>query len=115
MNSFPETSTQPVAVLGLGAMGLPIAARLAGVFPVNGYDLSEDRLRLAQDAGVRPGGSARDAAAGASAVLLAVRNAEQLFLLGQAHGLGAADDSAVIRVLAPQRRVPPGPGRDGDG
>jgi 3-hydroxyisobutyrate dehydrogenase len=30
--------------------------------------------------------------------------AEQLFLLGQTQGLGAADDSAVIRVVAPARR-----------
>lgn len=29
--------------------------------------------------------------------------AEQLYLLGQAHGLGAADDSAVIKVIAPAR------------
>jgi 3-hydroxyisobutyrate dehydrogenase len=31
--------------------------------------------------------------------------AEQLFLLGAAQGLGAADDSAVIRVVAPDRRA----------
>jgi 3-hydroxyisobutyrate dehydrogenase len=30
--------------------------------------------------------------------------AEQLYLLGQAQGLGAADDSAVITVIAPTRR-----------
>jgi 3-hydroxyisobutyrate dehydrogenase len=30
--------------------------------------------------------------------------AEQLFLLGEAQGLAAADDSAVIRVVAPERR-----------
>jgi 3-hydroxyisobutyrate dehydrogenase len=29
--------------------------------------------------------------------------AEQLFLLGEAQGLGAHDDSAVIRVIAPER------------
>lgn len=28
--------------------------------------------------------------------------AEQLYLLGEAHGLAAADDSAVIKVVAPQ-------------
>ncbi|MFD3446295.1 NAD(P)-dependent oxidoreductase, partial [Microbacteriaceae bacterium 4G12] len=31
--------------------------------------------------------------------------AEQLFLLGQAQGLGERDDSAVIRVVAPARRT----------
>ena len=30
---------------------------------------------------------------------------EQLYLLGQAHGLAAADDSAVIKVVAPTRRT----------
>jgi 3-hydroxyisobutyrate dehydrogenase len=30
--------------------------------------------------------------------------AEQLFLLGEAQGLGGLDDSAVIRVVAPDRR-----------
>ena len=29
--------------------------------------------------------------------------AEQLYLVGEAHGLGEADDSAVIRVVAPRR------------
>jgi 3-hydroxyisobutyrate dehydrogenase len=33
--------------------------------------------------------------------------AEQLYLLGQAQGLAAEDDSAVIRVVAPTRREPP--------
>ena len=32
--------------------------------------------------------------------------AEQLYLLGQAQGLAAADDSAVIKVVAPMRRHP---------
>jgi 3-hydroxyisobutyrate dehydrogenase len=30
--------------------------------------------------------------------------AEQLYLLGQAQGLGESDDSSVIRVVAPHRR-----------
>jgi 3-hydroxyisobutyrate dehydrogenase len=30
--------------------------------------------------------------------------AEQLYLLGQTQGLGAADDSAVIKVVAPAKR-----------
>jgi 3-hydroxyisobutyrate dehydrogenase len=29
--------------------------------------------------------------------------AEQLYLLGASHGLGARDDSAVITVVAPER------------
>jgi 3-hydroxyisobutyrate dehydrogenase len=42
-------------------------------------------------------------AAGLAAPVAAA--AEQLYLLGQAQGLAAADDSAVIKVLAPTRRT----------
>ncbi|WP_038075385.1 NAD(P)-binding domain-containing protein, partial [Corynebacterium otitidis] len=67
-----------VAVLGLGAMGLPIATNLARSFTVRGYDPDPGRSRLAAEAGVSPAGSAREAADGADAVLLAVRNRPQL-------------------------------------
>ena len=89
-----------VAVLGLGAMGLPMAARLAGVFPVHGFDISAERLRLAQDAGVRRHDSARDAATGAQAVLLAVRNAEQLdAVLFGADGVAAVLEPGAVVIL----------------
>ena len=42
-------------------------------------------------------------AAGLAAPVAAA--AEQLYLLGQAQGLAAADDSAVIKVVAPTRRT----------
>lgn len=68
-----------VAVLGLGAMGLPMATNLANCgATVRGYDIAQARLDLAKDAGVEPAGSAQDAARGAQVVLVAVRNAEQL-------------------------------------
>ncbi|MEX5270844.1 NAD(P)-dependent oxidoreductase [Kocuria sabuli] len=90
-----------VAVLGLGAMGLPMAARLAGAFAVNGYDISEERLRLAEDAGVRRHDSARSAATGADAVLLAVRNAPQLDeVLFGADGVAAALAPGAVVILA---------------
>lgn len=69
---------QTVAVLGLGAMGLPMATRLASTFQVRGYDISDQRLTLATDAGITPAESAQAAAEGAHAVLLAVRNNDQL-------------------------------------
>ncbi|MBO0679652.1 NAD(P)-dependent oxidoreductase [Mycolicibacterium sp. S2-37] len=37
----------PIAVCGLGQMGLPVAARLAGGFDVTAFDLNADRRRLA--------------------------------------------------------------------
>jgi 3-hydroxyisobutyrate dehydrogenase len=67
-----------VTVLGLGAMGLPMATRLTSRLTVHGFDVAAERLSLAAEAGVLPFPSAREAAAGADAVLLAVRNAAQL-------------------------------------
>ena len=75
----PDLSGRVVAVLGLGAMGLPMATNLArhGA-TVRGYDIAQARLDLASAAGVAPSAGARPAADGASVVLLAVRNQEQL-------------------------------------
>lgn len=67
-----------IAVLGLGAMGLPMAARLAGQLTVRGFDINEGRRRLGNNAGIETFDSAREAAAGASVVLVAVRNGDQL-------------------------------------
>ena len=72
------TPRYTVAVLGLGAMGLPMATRLATGLTVRGFDVAEERRRLATRAGVSCHGHAREAAGGADAVLLAVRNGEQL-------------------------------------
>src|SRR4051812_2221371 len=67
-----------VTVLGLGAMGLPMAARLATRLKVHGFDPAPERLALAEQAGVLRFDSARAAVEGADAVLLAVRNSVQL-------------------------------------
>ena len=72
------TTTPTVAVLGLGAMGLPMATNLATAFTVRGFDISEPRLALAREAGIVAATSARGAATGADLVLLAVRNRVQL-------------------------------------
>jgi len=77
--SATTTPTTPtVAVLGLGAMGLPMATHLATQLTVHGFDVAEDRLALAATQGVTRFDSARAAARGADAVILAVRNGEQL-------------------------------------
>lgn len=78
MTTTPEPKTPTVAVLGLGAMGLPMARRLAGAFAVRGFDPAEELRRAAHAAGVEAHGSARGAAAGTDVVLLAVRNAAQV-------------------------------------
>lgn len=71
-------TTPTVAVLGLGAMGLPMASRLATGLPVRGFDIAPDRMDLATSAGITACGSALEAVDGADALLLAVRNGEQL-------------------------------------
>ena len=83
-----------IAVLGLGAMGLPMATRLAEKYSVHGYDISEVRLALAEEAEVAATKSAREAATGANIVLLAVRNRAQLD-----DALYGAD--GVVEVLKP--------------
>lgn len=67
-----------VAVLGLGAMGLPMAACLAQSHRVTAFDVSAERLQLAGDSGVRPAGSAAEGGAAADAVVVSVRDAAQL-------------------------------------
>ncbi|GAA0503285.1 beta-hydroxyacid dehydrogenase [Saccharopolyspora subtropica] len=67
-----------VAVIGLGAMGLPMAGRLAAEFPVTAFDLDADRRAQAADAGATPATTAAEAAVDADVVLLAVRDQQQV-------------------------------------
>lgn len=67
-----------IAVLGLGAMGLPMATRLAGAFDVIGYDPMPASRTHAQEAGLTCAATAADAVEGSSVVLLAVRDAAQV-------------------------------------
>jgi 3-hydroxyisobutyrate dehydrogenase len=94
------TTDYQVTVLGLGAMGLPMATRLATQLTVHGFDIAEERLTLANDAGVRTFTSGRDAAHGADALLLAVRNGEQLtdVLFGE-QGVAAALKPGSVVIL----------------
>ena len=88
------TPDYTVAVLGLGAMGLPMATRLAEQLTVHGFDIAAARTELAAGSGVRTFPSAPQAAAGTDAVLLAVRDGAQLreVLFGE---------QGVAAVLAP--------------
>ena len=80
------TTAAAVAVLGLGAMGLPMATNLAERFPVRGFDVVAERRALAEQAGLAPAGTAAEAVAGADVVLIAVRDQAQLeeLLFGEA-------------------------------
>jgi 3-hydroxyisobutyrate dehydrogenase len=69
--------TLTIAVLGLGAMGLPMARHLAQSFTVRSYDIDPSRGSAAEDFSTACG-SAKEAATDADIVLLAVRNRDQL-------------------------------------
>lgn len=79
MNTTSSAPESPVvAVLGLGAMGLPMATRIASRLTVRAYDFDAQRMTLAAGRGVQCFDSAREAAQGADILLVAVRNGEQL-------------------------------------
>lgn len=96
------TASLSVAVLGLGAMGLPMALRLAETHPVIGFDASAERRALGAGQGLTVHDSAQDAVADADVVLLAVRNGSQLqdALLGEAGVAAVLRDGAVVLLTS---------------
>lgn len=91
-----------IAVLGLGAMGLPMASRLAETFDVKGFDINSERIALARDAGITPAQSAKEAATGSQIILLAVRDSAQLegALYGSDGVVDVLDRGAVILLTS---------------
>jgi 3-hydroxyisobutyrate dehydrogenase len=89
-----------VAVIGLGAMGLPMAARLAERFEVHGFDIAAERLTLAAGQGVTPAATAAEAVTGAGTVLVAVRTGEQLDTLLYGSGNGLDDSGIAVHLEA---------------
>jgi L-threonate 2-dehydrogenase len=93
---------QRIAVIGLGAMGRPMARNLlrAG-FEVRGFDLNPEALTDLAAAGGVAAGSAGEACSGAEAIVLMVVNAAQaeavLFTDG---GLEAAAPDAIVCLTA---------------
>lgn len=67
-----------VTVIGLGAMGLPMALHLTKTFPVTVFDISAAALDNAVAGGARRAESLSDAGVGADVVVLVVRDARQL-------------------------------------
>lgn len=66
-----------VAVLGLGAMGAPMARRLASACAVVGFDVDPERRALVADDGVAVAATASDASRDAAIGVLAVRTLPQ--------------------------------------
>jgi 3-hydroxyisobutyrate dehydrogenase len=101
--SVSDPSASPVvAVLGLGAMGLPMATHLARSFAVRGFDLNPERRRRAADSGVVDSASALEACLGADIVLIAVRDGDQLttVLFGPEGILGSLSRGAVVLLTS---------------
>jgi 3-hydroxyisobutyrate dehydrogenase len=71
-----EKSTN-IAVIGLGAMGLPMATHLATAFSVTGFDPFEPRRQLAVEHGLVAEPTPQGASKNADIALLAVRDQSQ--------------------------------------
>lgn len=92
-----------IGFLGMGAMGGPMACRLAQAgFSVTGYDVSEARVAAAAREGVTPAKSPAAAAAGADVVLSSLPNpaAVQAAYLGADGAVAAARPGAVLCDLS---------------
>lgn len=95
-----QEKTGTVAVIGLGAMGLPMAQRLATRFEVSGFDPDAGRRDLGAAAGVTPADSAAAACEGAGTVIVAVRDEWQLReLLFSAEGIAQSLAAGTVVVV----------------
>ncbi|MFH8440134.1 NAD(P)-dependent oxidoreductase [Streptomyces sp. NPDC018026] len=99
----PNTTTNapagaPVtAVLGLGAMGLPMATHLAGAFPVRAFDIAGPRRDLAAAAGAVPAADPAEAVDGVDVVVVAVRDQAQLTACLFGDGSGSTGAGPKLR------------------
>lgn len=96
----------PVAVVGIGNMGLAMALRLRDAGQaVRVHDIDPGRLALAAAAGAAPAGTAAQAAAGCAVLIVAVVDAAQadavLFGQGDRPGAAAALPPQATVVLCP--------------
>jgi len=92
-----------VGVIGLGEMGLPMAANLRRRgFAVRGYDTREEVRSAFQDSGGQFAASAAEAGQGADAIVLMVRTAAQAedVLLGRGRVLDRAHPGAMLIVMS---------------
>ncbi|WP_043487688.1 MULTISPECIES: NAD(P)-dependent oxidoreductase [Streptomyces] len=97
-SASPATSTPRTAVIGLGAMGLPMARRLAGAFPVAVFDIAAERRALAVEHGATEAATPADAARDADVVVLAVRDQAQVdgALFGESGAAQTLKAGAVV-------------------
>ncbi|ADG73102.1 6-phosphogluconate dehydrogenase NAD-binding protein [Cellulomonas flavigena DSM 20109] len=91
-----------VAVLGLGAMGLPMATALARTFDVVAYDIADERVGLAVEAGATGAASVAEACTGTDVVVVGVRDGAQLdaLVLGDGGVAASLPAGAVVVVTS---------------
>ncbi|MGB3480945.1 MAG: NAD(P)-dependent oxidoreductase [Mycobacterium sp.] len=78
MSDSVTSAPTPVAVIGLGAMGLPIAQRLGERWSVHAYDMVAERRELAAGDSIHAFESAAAAVAATRTAVLVVRDGSQL-------------------------------------
>lgn len=92
------THSPTIGWIGLGKMGLPIAARLAGAgYDVAGFDRDQQRIADAWERGVKPAATLSDAA-GCDIVITSLPDDEALAAVAGSGGLFDAMRQGVILV-----------------
>jgi 3-hydroxyisobutyrate dehydrogenase len=94
---------QHLGFVGLGAMGLPMAKRLAEAgFELRVFDVFDERVRPLVELGATSTGSPREAAEGVEAFVVMVANAEQArdVLFGDGDAARALPEGAAVVVMS---------------
>ena len=89
--------------VGLGAMGLPMATRLADAgFELKAFDVLAERARPLVELGAASAASPKEAAEGAEALVVMVANAEQAkgVLFGEGDAAGSLTEGAAVVVMS---------------
>jgi 3-hydroxyisobutyrate dehydrogenase len=92
-----------VGWIGLGAMGGPMAACVAGAgHAITAYDIDPARARELEGDGVEPAASAAEAARGADALVVMVATPEQVesVLFGADGAAGSLQPGAIVVIMA---------------
>lgn len=90
-----------IAVIGLGSKGRAVAGRLSETYTVRAWDIDPSANDVARADGVEVAGSAAEAIAGASIVMIAVRDFDDLeeVLYGTAGVASEIEEGAVVCIL----------------
>ena len=96
---MPASKQTVVGIVGMGSMGIGMAKTLAAKgFRVNGFDLSEERRKLAAEGGVHPVGSIADAFRDADFIVFSLPTAKDVAGVVNEHAgsLGGASGRTII-------------------